>query len=75
LFSQAEATIDDDHVAFIQAGIPSVDLIDAGRPGIFPPQWDTTGDTVDKLSSRTLGVVGQAILDTLGDPQLSGPWP
>ncbi|MES2155832.1 MAG: M28 family peptidase [bacterium] len=74
LFTNVTTTIEDDHVAFIHAGIPSVDLIDAGRPTTFPPQWDTSGDTVDKLSSETLGVVGEALTRTLRDPALAPPW-
>jgi hypothetical protein len=62
----------DDHSAFIQAGVPSVDIIDLAREdsphGGFPPQWDTTEDTVDKLSAEMLAKVGQVVLDALQDP-------
>lgn len=77
LFTNNSVSIDDDHLAFIQAGIPSIDLIDADsqRPNLFPLQWDTSGDTVDRLSPRTLGIVGQAILDALRYPAMAPPWP
>jgi Zn-dependent M28 family amino/carboxypeptidase len=72
-FINRTTTIEDDHLAFIQQGIPSVDLIDAGRPGsVFPPQWDTTNDTVDKLDAAMLGLVGDVLLQTLADPMLPG---
>ena len=50
-FSDAPASIDDDHLAFIAAGVPSVDVIDAGRANTFPPQWDTSGDTGPALDN------------------------
>jgi hypothetical protein len=62
----------DDHVAFIQRKVPSVDIIDLARRDSptdgFPPQWDTSGDTVDKLSADMLGKVGQTLVDALQDP-------
>lgn len=69
-FVDTRTSIQDDHVALIAAGIPSVDIIDAGRPTTFPPQWDTTGDTVEKLDPVTLGKVGDVLLATLDDPAL-----
>ncbi|MEA3204319.1 MAG: hypothetical protein QOI63_1999 [Thermoplasmata archaeon] len=69
-FVNGTATIEDDHLAFIQAGIASVDLIDAGRPGTFPPQWDTSFDTVDRLDARMLGLVGATLVALLRDPAL-----
>jgi Zn-dependent M28 family amino/carboxypeptidase len=71
-FVNRSADISDDHLAFIQAGVPSIDIVDAGRPSTFPPQWDTTFDTVDKLDARMLGLVGDTLLATLRDPALPG---
>jgi glutaminyl-peptide cyclotransferase len=70
-FFQYETDIIDDHVPFIHAGIPSVDVVDAhyGRMG---PQFDSMGefhhsnaDTMDKLSQHSLEVVGKTILLTV----------
>ena len=47
----------DDHVPFLEAGIPAVDIID-----IEYPYYHTTSDTADKISSRSLKVVGQILL-------------
>jgi hypothetical protein len=69
-FVNGTTTIEDDHLAFIQAGIPSVDLIDAGRPTTFPPQWDTSSDTVDRLDARMLGLVGATLVASLRDAAL-----
>ncbi len=70
----------DDHVPFIEAGIPAVDIVDAGRaPGEglfgFPPYWHTTGDALDKLDPAMLGKVGQLLVTTLLDPAFSSSWP
>jgi glutaminyl-peptide cyclotransferase len=47
----------DDHIPFIQAGIPSVDIID-----IDYKYWLTTADTPDKISSKSLQMVGEVLL-------------
>jgi len=74
-FLDDPATIADDHLAFIQEGVPAVDVVDAGHPdtrsGAFPAQWDTTGDTVDKLDAATLGAVGDVLVATLKDPEFA----
>jgi glutaminyl-peptide cyclotransferase len=50
----------DDHTPFLNAGIPAIDLID------FSYRYaDTTRDTVDKLSERSLDAVGEATLELL----------
>jgi Zn-dependent M28 family amino/carboxypeptidase len=47
----------DDHIPFLQAGIPAVDLIDFDYP-----YWHTTADTLDKLSPESLDAVGDTLL-------------
>jgi hypothetical protein len=71
-FTDDVRSILDDHLSFIHHGIPAVDIIDAGRPGTFPPQWNTAGDTVEKLDAAMLGLVGDVLLDALTDPDLPG---
>jgi Zn-dependent M28 family amino/carboxypeptidase len=46
----------DDHIPFLEAGIPAVDIIDFDYP-----YWHTTQDTVDKTSAESLGVVGSTL--------------
>lgn len=53
----------DDHVPFLQQGIPAVDLIDFDFP-----QWHTTGDTPAVCSARSLGQVGNLLLDLIRRP-------
>jgi glutaminyl-peptide cyclotransferase len=48
----------DDHTPFLEAGIPAVDLIDFDYP-----YWHTIDDTLDKVSARSLKVVGDTLLE------------
>ena len=50
-------SISDDHIPFIEAGIPAVDIIDFDYP-----YWHTTADTIDKISADSLAIVGSTIL-------------
>jgi glutaminyl-peptide cyclotransferase len=56
--------MEDDHKPFVQRGIPSADLIDFqyGYNNVF---WHTTQDTVDKLSPKSLEIVGTVTLETV----------
>ena len=53
--------IEDDHIAFLQAGIPVVDLIHAP----FPATWHTTADTPENVSAASLGQIGNVIVRML----------
>ncbi|TLN28258.1 M28 family peptidase [bacterium] len=53
----------DDHIPFIQKGIPAVDLIDFDYP-----YWHTSQDTADKVSADSLEKVGQTLLVWLTTP-------
>jgi hypothetical protein len=50
----------DDHKPLIDAGVPTIDLIDLSFPW-----WHTLGDTADKCSSQSLGAVGQTMLQVI----------
>jgi len=56
--------IEDDHRPFVERGVPSADLIDFeyGYNNVF---WHTTQDTVDKLSPKSLEIVGMVTLETV----------
>ncbi|HUJ09895.1 MAG TPA: M28 family peptidase [Verrucomicrobiae bacterium] len=57
----------DDHVPFLQAGIPAVDLIDfefGSAPGLND-YWHTDKDTLDKISPRSLEIIGKTTLRLL----------
>jgi Zn-dependent M28 family amino/carboxypeptidase len=59
-FLADQQTVEDDHAPFLQAGVPAVLLIDFD----FPP-WHTAADTLDKVSPRSLQIVGEVLLDAL----------
>lgn len=66
-FTGTTGSISDDHVPFLQAGIPAVDLIDfsygpGGTPGAY---WHTTDDTLDKVCPESLDAVGEAALEAI----------
>ncbi len=50
----------DDHVPFLEKGIPVIDLIDMEYK-----YWHTLGDTPDKCSPYSMGEVGRVVLDVL----------
>ena len=52
--------VEDDHAPFLKAGVPAALLIDFD----YPP-WHTADDTLDKVSSRSLAVVGDVVLEAL----------
>lgn len=58
-------TIIDDHLPFLEAGIPAVDIID-----IEYPYWHTLQDTPDKVSPASLQAVGETLLHWIVDR----PW-
>jgi glutaminyl-peptide cyclotransferase len=56
--------VTDDHIPFLQKGVPCADLIDFdyGYNNVF---WHTPQDTVDKLSPKSLEIVGSTMLETI----------
>ena len=52
--------IEDDHLPFLAAGIPSVDIIDLDYDA-----WHTAKDSLDAVSARSLQVVGDVVLGAL----------
>ena len=62
-FVAETTTVEDDHIPFLAAGVPSVDIIDLE----YDP-WHTAGDTLDAVSARSLQIVGDAVLAAL--PQI-----
>jgi len=57
-------SMEDDHLPFVKRGVPSADLIDFsyGYNNVF---WHTVQDTPDKLSAKSLGIVGGVVLETV----------
>jgi Zn-dependent M28 family amino/carboxypeptidase len=61
---QLEHTIIDDHLPFLERGIPSVDIIDFDYP-----YWHTVADTADKVSAKSLERVGRTLQAWLEDKE------
>jgi len=65
--NQIGTDIYDDHIPFMEMGIPSVDIIDAELVGnrAFNPRrryWHTSDDTMENISETTLSAVGKTVL-------------
>ena len=63
-FFAREASVEDDYRPFLDRGVPSADLIDFnyGYNNVF---WHTEQDTLDKLSPKSLEIVGTVTLETV----------
>lgn len=65
-FALGDGAMLDDHVPFLDAGFPAVNLIDFayGENG-DNRYWHTAEDTLDKLSPESLDIVGRVVLRVL----------
>ena len=63
IFVAEPTQIEDDHLPFLAAGVPSVDVIDLEFAA-----WHTPSDNLDAVSARSLQAVGDAIMAAL--PQI-----
>jgi len=63
-FYAQQGPIQDDHIPFVNRGVPSADVIDLdyGYNNVF---WHSPQDTMDKLSPKSLEIVGDTILETI----------
>jgi glutaminyl-peptide cyclotransferase len=68
-FWYQQSPIEDDHIPFLRAGVPAVDLIDLDYPA-----WHTPQDTIENVSARSLQIVGDVVLASIPDieKRLSG---
>jgi glutaminyl-peptide cyclotransferase len=63
--AQRANAISDDHLAFLNRKVASVDLIDLNNY----PYWHTQQDTIDKVSPRSLAIVGHVMLASISELQ------
>ena len=61
-FTTESMAVEDDHLHFLKAGVPSIDIIDLDYPA-----WHTAQDTLDAVSARSLQVVGDVVVAALPD--------
>jgi Zn-dependent M28 family amino/carboxypeptidase len=66
--------IEDDHLPFVRAGIPSADFIDMDY-GYLDAYHHTPEDTLDKLSPRSLEIAGNVILEVVREIDEAGGVP
>jgi len=59
-FMDEETTVEDDHIPFLKAGVPSLDIIDLDYAA-----WHTAQDTLDAVAARSLQVVGEVVVAAL----------
>ncbi len=60
--SSAEGIGDDDHEPFLRAGIDALDIIQLSS---YARYWHTKEDTLDKISAKSLKIVGDTVLASL----------
>jgi glutaminyl-peptide cyclotransferase len=68
IFINDEGQVADDHQPFLSRGVPAVDIIDLDgytRLGY----WHTTQDTLDKVSAKSMAIVGHVILESVDELQ------
>jgi Zn-dependent M28 family amino/carboxypeptidase len=66
LFRDQESSAEDDHDSFMKRGVPAVDVIgDFVNNGY----WHTPEDNLDKISAKTLAVVGHVFLESVKELQ------
>ena len=64
IFIDETTAADDDHMPFIRRDVPAVDIIQLDDY----PHWHSAEDTLDKVSPRSMAIVGHVLLEVL--PQL-----
>jgi Zn-dependent M28 family amino/carboxypeptidase len=62
VFVSQETDISDDHLSFLSRGVAAVDVIDLETSAGY---WHTPEDTLDKVSAKSLAIVGHTLLETV----------
>jgi glutaminyl-peptide cyclotransferase len=68
VFVSEETTTSDDHDPFLARGVPALDIIDL-NDYITAGYWHTPQDTLDKVSPRSVAIVGYVILESVDELQ------
>ena len=67
IFLNSESAAQDDHDSFMKRGVPAVDVIgDFVNNGY----WHTPQDSLDKISAKTLAIVGHVFLECVKELQM-----
>jgi hypothetical protein len=62
VFVGDETAVEDDHLSFLKRGVPSVDVINMDIMGSY---WHTPQDTLDKVSAKSLAIVGHVFVESV----------
>jgi Zn-dependent M28 family amino/carboxypeptidase len=66
IFIDESSAVEDDHQSFLKRNVPSVDVIDLDNgPGGDVYYWHTPQDSLDKISPKTLAIVGHVFLGSV----------
>ena len=63
-FFQQEMPVEDDHLPFVQRGVPSIDVIDLDY-GPNNSYHHTAQDTMDKISAHSLTIDGDVFMESI----------
>ena len=63
-FFQRDMPVEDDHLAFVERGVPSIDVIDLDY-GPGNSYHHTAQDTMDKVSAHSLTIVGDVFMEMI----------
>jgi glutaminyl-peptide cyclotransferase len=63
-FFQRDEPVDDDHLPFVERGVPSIDVIDLDY-GPNNSYHHTAQDTMDKISAHSLTIDGDVFMETI----------
>lgn len=68
IFVSDSTQTSDDHDPFLARGVPALDIIDL-NDYIAAGYWHTPQDTLDKVSPRSVAIVGHVILESVNELQ------
>jgi Zn-dependent M28 family amino/carboxypeptidase len=63
-FFQRDMAVEDDHLPFVERGVPSIDVIDLDY-GPANSYHHTAKDTLDKIGAKSLTIDGDVFLETI----------
>lgn len=66
VFVDQHTEVSDDHLSFLDRGVPAVDIINMDTSATY---WHTPQDTPDKVSPKSLAIVGHTLLETIKELQ------
>lgn len=66
-FVNSDFEVSDDHLSFLSRNVPAVDIVDLTNSAGY---WHTPQDTMDKISAKSLAIVGHVVLESVKQLQM-----